>query len=147
MTQHMREVHPDGIVIAAVQHFAASNGRDLIAIVSADARGNSEISEKPTAKDVDAILTLQVEPGISCVRQLDQLSLFIQATLNAATDSAAGSTGEDPLLERVFGTGVKTGMRGWAATNPNQHGPLYEFWAKSQAGPIYWAVLTALLSD
>ena len=40
MTQHIRQLHPDGMVIEALQHFAATSGRDLIAIVSADARGN-----------------------------------------------------------------------------------------------------------
>ena len=140
MTQHMRQIHPDGIVIEALQHFAATSGRDLIALVSADARGNSEISERPTPKDVDAILTLQVEPGATCVQQVDELSMLIHATLNGRED-------QTPLLEKTFGTGVKTCMRGQAATNPNQHGPLYESWAKSQAGPLYWAVLTALLVD
>ena len=138
MTQHIRQIHPDGMVIEALQHFAVTSGRDLIAIVSADARGSTEISERPTPKDVDAILTLQVEPGATCVQQVDQLSMLIQATLN-------GSGDQKPLLEQTFGAGVKTGMRGLAATNPNQHGPLYESWAKSQAGPLYWAVLTALL--
>jgi hypothetical protein len=138
MTQHMRQIHPDGMVIEALRHFAATSGRDLIAIVSADARGNTEISERPTPKDVDAVLTLQVEPGAACVQQVDRLSMLIQATLNRPED-------QTPLLEKSFGAGVKTGMRGQSATNPNQHGPLYETWAKSQAGPLYWAVLTALL--
>jgi ankyrin repeat protein len=48
MTQHMRQIHPDGIVIEALQHFAATSGRDLIALVSVDARGNTEISERPS---------------------------------------------------------------------------------------------------
>lgn len=138
MTQHMRQIHPDGMVIEALRHFAATSGRDLIAIVSADARGNTEISERPTPKDVDAVLTLRVEPGAACVQQVDRLSMLIQATLNRPED-------QTPLLEKSFGAGVKTGMRGQSATNPNQHGPLYETWAKSQAGPLYWAVLTALL--
>jgi hypothetical protein len=138
MNQHIREIHPDGIVIEALQHFAATSGRDLIAFVSADARGNTEISERPTPKDVDAVLTLQVEPGAACVQQVDQLNMQIQATLN-------GPQGETPVLEKTFGAGIKTGMRGHAATNPNQHGPLYESWAKSLAGPLYWSVLTALL--
>jgi hypothetical protein len=137
MTQHIREIHPDGMVIEALQHFAATSGRDLIAIVSADARGNSEVSERPTPKDVDAVLTLQVEPGVACVQQKDQISMSIQATLNGPQDQV--------LLEKTFGTGVKTGMRDLTATNPNQHGPLYASWAKSQVGPLYWAVLTALL--
>lgn len=140
LKQHLRELHPDGIVIEALQHFAPASGRDLIAFVSADARGNSEISERPTPKDVDAILNLQVEPGIACVQQADQVSLAIQAALSTPEKSA-------PLLEKTFGAGVKTGMRGQVATNPNQHEPLLAAWAKSQAGPLYWAVLTALLLD
>src|SRR5437763_780806 len=75
MTQHMRQLHPDGLVIQALQHYAATSGRDLNALVSADARGSSEISERATPTDVDAILTLQVEPGATCVQQVDQLSL------------------------------------------------------------------------
>ena len=138
MTQHIREIHPDGIVIEALQHFAATSGRDLIAIVSADARGNSEISERPTPNDVDAVLTLQVEPGVACVQQEDQVSMLVHATLNRPKDEA-------PLLDKTVGTGVKTGMRGQVATNPNQHGPLFESWAKAQGGSLYWAVLTALL--
>ena len=67
LKQHMRELHPDGIMIEALQRFAPTSGRDLIAFVSADARGNSEVSERPTPSDVDAVLTLQVEPGVTCV--------------------------------------------------------------------------------
>src|SRR3954452_5858036 len=36
LTQHMRELHPDGIVIEALQHYAVASGRDMVAIVSAD---------------------------------------------------------------------------------------------------------------
>jgi hypothetical protein len=138
MTQHIREIHPDGMVIEALQHFAFTPGRDLVAIVSVDARGNSEISERPTPDDIDAVLTLQVEPGVACVQQEDQVSMLVRATLNRPKDEA-------PLLDKTFGAGVKTGMRGQVATNPNQHGPLFASWAKSQGGPLYWAVLTALM--
>ena len=137
LMQHIRQLHPDGIVIEALQHYALTSGRDMVAIVSVDARGNSDVSERPTPKDVDGVLTLRVEPGATCVQQVDQLSTTIQATLNGPNDSA--------LLERSFGAGVKTGKLGIRATNPNQYGPLYQDWAKSQAGAIYWAVLTALL--
>jgi ankyrin repeat protein len=140
LTQHLRQLHPDGMVIEALQHFAPTSGRDLIAFVSADARGISEISERPTPKDVDAVLTLLVEPGVACVQQADQISMRIQANLSAPEKAA-------PLLEKTFGGAVKTGMRGQAATNPNQHAPLFESWAKSQTGTVYWAVLTALLLD
>jgi hypothetical protein len=140
LTQHLRQLHPDGIVIEALQHFAPTSGRDLIAFVSADARGNSEISERPTPKGVDAVLTLQVEPGVACVQQADQISMLIQASLSAPERAA-------PLLEKTFSAGVKTGMRGQVATNPNQHEPLFASWAKSQAGAVYWTILTALLLD
>jgi hypothetical protein len=140
LTQHLRQLHPDGTVIEALQHFAPTSGRDLIAFVSADARGNSEISERPTPKDVDAVLTLRVEPGVACIQQADQISMVIHADVSAPEKAA-------PLLEKTFGAGVKTGMRGQVATNPNQHAPLFESWAKSQAGPLYWSVLTALLLD
>jgi hypothetical protein len=62
----------------------------------------------------------------------------VQATLNRPEEPA-------PLLDKTFNAGIKIGMRGWSATNPNQHGPLYVYWAKGHAGPLYWAVLTALL--
>ena len=141
LTQQIREIQPDGMVIEALRRYAATSGRDFIAVVSADARGNSEISERPTPKDVDAVLTLLVEPGATCVQQVDQLSLSIQATLNRAQE-------EKPVLEKSFGgSGLKTGMRGEAATNPKQYGALYAPWVKSEVGPLYWAVLTALLLD
>ncbi|MCU1235598.1 MAG: Ankyrin [Candidatus Solibacter sp.] len=139
LTQHLRQLRPDGMVIEALQRFAQASGRDLMVIVSADARGTSDISGKTTPADIDATLTLQVEPGITCVQQSDQVSMLIHATL-APQNSKGG-------FERVFGAGMKTGMRGQLATNANQHGPLFETWAKSQAGPVWWAVLTALLTD
>jgi hypothetical protein len=141
LTQQIREIHPDGMAVEALRHYAATSGRDFIAVVSADARGNSEISERPTPKDVDAVLTLLVEPGATCVQQVDQLSLQIQATLNRAQE-------EKPVLEKSFGgSGLKTGMRAEAATNPKQYGALFRPWVKSEVGPVYWAVLTALLLD
>jgi hypothetical protein len=145
MIQHMGEIHPDGMAIEALRHYAATSGRDLVAVVSADARGRSEISERPAAKDVDAVLTLLVEPRATCVQQadqqVDQLSLRIQATLNRAQD-------EKPVLEKSFtGTAIKTGVHGQAATNAIQYGPIYQSWAKSEAGSVYWDVLTALLQD
>jgi hypothetical protein len=129
MTQHIRQIHPDAMVLEAFQRFAASSGRDLIAIVRPQ--------EPP---DADARLTLQVEPGATCVQQSDQISLLIHVSLVRHPD-------QPPLLEKTFGAGVKTGMRGQMANNANQHAPLYQAWAKSQAGPLYWGVLTALLEQ
>lgn len=140
LTQHLRLLRPDAMVIEALQHFALSSGRDLMVIVSADARGTSDISGKTTPPDIDALLSLRVEPGITCVQQSDQVSMLIHATLTRPQGEKGG-------FERTFGAGMKTGMRQETATNANQHGPLFESWARSQAGPIWWAVLTELLLD
>jgi hypothetical protein len=141
LTQHMREIHPDGMVIEALRHYAAKSGRDFVAIVSVDARGNSEISERAAPRDVDAVLTLKVEPLATCVKDADQLNLRIQATLNRGRD-------EKPSLDSSFdGTSIRTGLHGQAASNAIQYGPIYQSWAKAEVGDVYWAVLTALLMD
>ena len=157
MTSHMREIHPDGIVIDALRSYAASH-HDFLSIVSVDARGNSEVSERPTPADVDAILDLLVEPGAACmehpaapgsagpqpavqqaaVQQVDELSMLIHATVYRPGR-------ETPLYEKNFSYGLKTGMREQVAGNPNQYAPLYGSWAKAQAGNLYWAALTGLL--
>ena len=60
--------------------------------------------------------TLLVEPGVACVQQADQISMRIQASVDGAPEKAA------PLLGKTFGgAGRQDGMRGQAATNPNQH--------------------------
>jgi hypothetical protein len=33
----------------------------------------------------------------------------------------------------------------WLAANPAQYPALYQAWAKSQAGPVYWSVVEALM--
>jgi hypothetical protein len=73
------------------------------------------------------------------VQGTDHLTLPIRARLVPGTEGT-------PFLDRLFGTGVKTGMKTENAANANQHGPLYQAWAKSQAGAIYWAVVEALLA-
>jgi hypothetical protein len=137
MTAHLRNLRPDAMIVEAFQRFAATSGRGLIAIVRTDARGTSEQSNQAPATDIDAILELTPEPGASCVQGVDRVTMPVRAQL-----IAEGKT----ILERKFGDGVKTGMKSERATNPNQHVPLYQAWAKSQAGAIYWATIEALLS-
>jgi hypothetical protein len=139
MSAHVRDLRPDAMVTEAVQRFVASSGRGLVAIVLVDARGTSEQSNLAPERDVDATLELTEEPGASCVQGVDRLTLVIRAQVMAGVDGA-------PIMERTFGTGVKTGMKTEGATNANQHGPLYQAWAKRQAGAIYWALVEALLA-
>jgi len=138
MEEHVRQIRPDAIVLEVLQRFAVSSGRGMIAIVRGDARGTSEKSNLAPATDIDATLDLAVEPGAACVQGTDRLTMVVRAQLARPQD-------HEPILERAFGLGVKTGMRTESATNPNQHAPLYEAWAKSQAGSIYWSVIEALL--
>jgi len=49
------------------------------------------------------------------------------------------------LLEKTYGGGMKMGMRGELAANPAQYPALYQAWAKSQAAPIYWSAIEALV--
>src|SRR5882724_5139852 len=63
MTAHVREIRPDALVLEALQRVAATSGRELMAIVRADARGTSEQSNLAPAADVEATLDLTVEPG------------------------------------------------------------------------------------
>jgi len=49
------------------------------------------------------------------------------------------------LLEKTYGGGMKMGMRGELAANPAQYPALYQASAKSQAAPIYWSAIEALM--
>jgi hypothetical protein len=138
MTAHVRDIRPDALVLEALQRFATTSGRDLIAFVRADARGTAEQSNLAPASEIDATLDLSVEPGAACVQGVDRLTMVVRAHLARIQDSS-------PILEKAFGTGVKTGMKTESANNPNQHAPLYTAWAKGQAGAIYWATVESLL--
>jgi Ankyrin repeats (3 copies) len=140
LAQHIRDIRPDSMVAEAFQRFATVSGRDLIAIVHTEVHGMAAIENAGPPDDADAILTLRVEPGVACVQQSDRLSLLIHARLVRKADPS-------PVFEKEFGSGVKTGMREELAANANQHAPLYEAWAKSQAGPLYWGVVAALMQS
>jgi Ankyrin repeats (3 copies) len=139
MTAHVRDLRPDAMVAEALQRFAATSGRGLIAIVRVDARGTSEQSNLASATDVDGTLELTEQPGASCVQGVDRVTLSVRAQLSLGRDG-------EPVLDREFGKGLKTGMKTESAANANQHGALFEAWAKSEAGPIYWASLESLLA-
>jgi hypothetical protein len=138
LSAHLREVHADAIVLLAFEHYFSTSGRDLIAIASSDARGNSEVSSRPLAENADAVLTLEVLPGAVCAQETDEMSLRIHTTVKRPGDAGA-------VLDKTFGTTIKLGMREQMATNANQHAPLYQAWAKAEVGTIYWDVVTALM--
>lgn len=139
LTQQIRDLHPDGLVVEALQRYAVTSGHDLIGIARQNIRGMADVENTEVPEDVDAIVSLRVEPGAACVQQADQLSLLVHVKVLRKGESS-------PALDEEFGGGLKMGgMRSEFAANPNQYAPLYEAWAKSQARPMYWAILTALM--
>jgi hypothetical protein len=118
-------LRPQALVLEAIRDYAFSSGRSLLELVQ-------------TPAGADAVLSLLVEPGVTCVGQSDSLSLLIRVRLLRLPD-------ESPLLEKTYGGGMKTGMRGELAANPAQYPALFRAWAKPQAGPIYWSVVEALM--
>jgi hypothetical protein len=125
LARHMDGVRPEALVLGAFRDYAFGSGRSLVVLV------------QPPA-GADAVLSLLVEPGVACVEQSDRLSMSIHVRLLRPPD-------QSPLLERAFGGGMKAGMRAELAANPAQYPALFQAWAKSQAGPIYWSVLEALM--
>ena len=141
LAQHIRDLHPDALVVEALRRFAITSGHDLVALVHSDVHGMANIENAGVPDDADAILTLRVEPGAACVQQSDQLGLLIRARLARKNEAS-------PALDEEFGGGMKMGgIRMEFAANPNQYAPLYEAWAKSQARPLYWALLTGLMQS
>ena len=138
ITGHLRDVHADALVLQMFQNYLGTSGRDLLAIASADARGNSEVSSREAGADVDAVVTLEVLPGARCVQPNDQMSLQIHVVVKRTGES-------EPIADQVIGTSIKLGMREQMATNVTQHAPLYQAWAKAEAGNAYWAVIAALM--
>ena len=125
LARHMNGVKPEALVLEAFRDYAFDSGRGLVELVQSPA-------------GADAVLSLVVEPGVACVQQSDRLSMSIRVRLLRLPD-------DSPLLERAYGGGMKTGMREELAANPAQYPALYQAWAKSQAGPIYWSVIEALM--
>jgi hypothetical protein len=125
LARHMDGVRPEALVLEAFRDYAFTSGRGLVELVQ-------------TPAGADAVLSLLVEPGVTCVQQSDRLSMLIHVSLLRPPD-------QPPLLERAYGGGMKTGMREQLAANPAQYPALYRAWAKSQAGPIYWGVIEALM--
>jgi hypothetical protein len=125
LVRHMDRVRPEALVLQAFRDYAFDSGRGLVELVQ-------------TPAGADAVLSLLVEPGVTCVQQSDRLSMSIGVRLLRPPDQSA-------LLERTYGGGMKMGMRGEPAANPAQYPALYQAWARSQAGQVYWSVVEALM--
>jgi hypothetical protein len=125
LARHMNGVRPETLVLEAFRDYTFNSGRGLLELVQ-------------TPPGADAVLSLLVEPGVACVQQSDRLSMSIHVRLLHLPD-------ESPLLEKAYDGGMKTGMREELAANPAQYPALYQAWAKSLAGTVYWSIIEALM--
>jgi hypothetical protein len=123
LTKQVANIQPEAQVAAAMRDVALKNGKGVVDFISGPG---------------DATLKLRVRPGVSCVPQdnADSISLAIDASLLAPDNTT--------LLEKTYGGGV-SGLHGRMVNSPAQYAPVYEEWAKTHAGQIYWAALEAWL--
>ena len=124
LKQHVAGIQPEMIAVAALRDVASVSAKRMVEL---------------TRENGDATLILKVRPGASCMaqRSVDQLSLAIDVKLVRTRDQRT-------LLEKTYGGGLK-GLHVRSATSPAQYAGLYADWAKSHAGPIFWAVLESWL--
>jgi hypothetical protein len=121
-------MHPEESLLKELQAFLSTSGKGLAQITGAG----------DDAAEGDGIVNLDVQPGAACeTGSGDVLTFSIDVRVSRARDRKV-------LLEKRFGGGVK-GMRQLTVNNVEQYAPVYESWMKPQAGPIYWAVVGALM--
>jgi hypothetical protein len=132
-------MRPDESLLRELQAFATSSGKGLAQLVHVDAKAVESLEPEPV-DDADAIVTLEIEPGAACSGgTADTLTFAIDVKVFRARDRL-------PILQKSLGGGVR-GMRAQTVENAAQYKPVYEAWMKAQAGPIYWAVVEALLKS
>jgi hypothetical protein len=132
-------MRPDESLLRELQAFATSSGQGLAQLVHADANAAEPLRPGPV-DDADAIVTLEIEPGAACSGgTADSRTFAIDVRVYRARDRLL-------LLQKTLGGGLK-GLRAQTVENATQYKPVYEAWMKAQAGPIYWAVVEALLKS
>jgi Ankyrin repeats (3 copies) len=132
-------MRPDESLLRELQAFATSSGKGVAQLVHADAKAVEPLQPDPV-DDADAIVTLEIEPGSACSGgTADSLTFAIDLKVFRARDRL-------PLLQKTLGGGLK-GLRAQTVENAAQYKPVYEAWMKAQVGPIYWAVVEALLKS
>ncbi|HEY2012319.1 MAG TPA: ankyrin repeat domain-containing protein [Bryobacteraceae bacterium] len=115
----MKMLHVESRLVAAIRDVAASSKAPVDLV----------------AGDSDATLTLRVRPRAVCVQQQtsDKMSLEVDARV-----VEAGAA----IFEKMFGGGLKSQQ---IVTSQAQYEPVFDGWAKKQAGPIYWDAVEALM--
>jgi hypothetical protein len=133
LSQQMRALRPDGMVLEAFQRFAITSGRDLVAIVQSDAMGTSEVPNKVAREDVDATLLLTAEPEVSCGYHSDKVGIAIRVEVVRP--------GKDPRTLPPAAAPAET------VANPRQYAPILMERARREIGTAYWSVVAALMEQ
>jgi len=131
----VRAFRLDSMALHEFARYASSPpARGLIEIRSAMPLGMHR--EHDGTPDVEAVVSIEVQPGAACSGQSDNLTLSIEVSVARGRDRKT-------IFQRSFAGGVK-GLRMQSVDNPRQYEPVWESWIKPQTEPIYWAVAAAL---
>jgi hypothetical protein len=131
LAREMRQIRPDAMLLEAFRRYAIANGRDLVAIVQADALSTSEVPNKIARDDVDATVTLIAQPELTCGYQADRVSFSARAEVSRGN-------GEPRVITRAA-------TRSETAANPRQYAPMLAERMRPEAGAVYWGVVAALM--
>jgi len=132
-------MRPDESLLRELQAYATLSGKGLVELVHVDAKAVESLDPEPV-DDADAIVTLEIEPGSACSGGTeDTLTFGIEVKVFRARDRLL-------LSQKSLGGGLK-GLRQQTVDNAEQYKPVYDAWMKAQAGPIYWAIVEALLKS
>jgi hypothetical protein len=137
LTRHVDGIMPDTLLLQELRDYATASGYGFVRIVQAERYGMSAIPPSEPPGEANAIVELEVDPGAACVQPNDSLSLTIEVRVLIARDRSR-------IYTNTFGGGLK-GLHGEAVDNPSQYALPYANWLRSHTGPIYRAVVAALM--
>lgn len=137
LTQFMNRLQPDMLALTEFRRYFINSGKDLIELSASHARGVGGPEDEAFA-GADAVLILNVRPGVACVQQqsADHLTLSLEVQLLRTSDRTV-------LLRKVIGAGRLEALHARLVTSQAQYFPVYEEWVKPYAEQGYWAAVEA----
>jgi hypothetical protein len=137
LTQFMNQLQPDLLALSEFRQYFNNSGKDLIEVSAFRARGVGGVEDESFA-GADAVLILNVRPGVTCVQQqsADHLTLSLEVQLLRASDRSV-------LLRKVIGASRLEALHARLVTGQAQYFPVYEEWVKPYAEQGFWAAVEA----
>jgi hypothetical protein len=137
LTEFVGHLQPDGLALSAFRRYAAASGKDLVEVSAANARGVAAPDDEAFA-NADAVLILNVHPGVACVAQqsADHVTLSLDLQLLRAKDRTL-------LLHKAIGASALKALHPRMVTGQAQYLPVYEEWIKPYCEQGYWAAVEA----